>query len=172
MKEREQDCKKNKLSRRNFIKTASGAAASLLVLNSCSENQNNPDNQNDNDITVLGPRTGVINPFVNNQGQPKLVCVSGNNINEMLSRGLEALGGLGRLIAGNQDVLIKPNLNSPEPYPGISKVDSIKSIIREVKKVTGGVVQVGDQGFADSSTVYSYLNLGTAVEEENGVPSL
>lgn len=160
MKERRKKSKRQAITRRDFLKTISGTAASVFVLSSCSETQSN---QPENETTVYGPRYGIINPYVNNMGKPILVCVSGNNFNEMLSRGLEALGGLNRLVTGNQDVLIKPNLLEKSPYPWISSVDSIKGIINAVQKVSSGNVYIGDMSYEDTSTVYQYLNLQSEI---------
>jgi len=118
---------------------------------------------------VYGPRVRVPNPFVTPEGKPILVIVKGTDFRQMLEAGLEQMGGLTRLIDSNQDVLIKPNLNMAEPYPGICNLESIVETVKVAKEATSGVVSVGDQGYHSSGTVYSYLNLGEEVPNAGGV---
>jgi uncharacterized protein (DUF362 family) len=86
----------------------------------------------------------------------------------MLAAGLSLLGGLDLLIDNNQDVLINPNFNHTDPYPGVSSVDSIVSILDAVKQVTGGQVSVGDMGWEDSASVYGNLGVEAAVTNAGG----
>ncbi len=118
--------------------------------------------------TIYGPRTGISNPFVTNNGDPILVCVTGTDFNEMLQAGLDAIGGLDRLIFDNQNVLVKPNLNHSDPYPGISSPNSIADIVRKIKQVTSGEVYVGDEGWESSNVVYPYLDLESFVSAAGG----
>jgi uncharacterized protein (DUF362 family) len=110
----------------------------------------------------------VPNPYVTNDGRPILVAVEGTDFTTMLRAGLNALGGLGRLISPNQNVLIKPNLNHSDPFPGISSADSIVTIVRETVNVTSAQVYVGDEGYYPSYTVYNYLNLESLVSDAGG----
>ena len=99
--------KKNTSSRREFVKTLSGAAASAFLFGSCSMDADSSDNGNNNETSqVYGPRTGAANPYVTSDGRPILVSVTGTSFAAMLTAGLEAIGGLNKLINNNQDVLI------------------------------------------------------------------
>lgn len=168
MNEKNKVKKSNTKSRREFLKTLSGAAASVFVVGSCKTGSNNQDNQPVPEPTTYGPRTGISNPFVTNNGAPILVCVTGTDFMEMLQAGLDAIGGLDRLITNNQNVLVKPNLNHSDPYPGISSPNTIADIVREIKQVTSGEVYVGDEGYASSDLVYSYLDLESFVSGAGG----
>lgn len=149
------------LSRRRFIKSLSGAAGAALVLNQCSPQDTGADTDNQPE-NILGPRIPVANPYVNGAGKSLLVCVEGSVFSEMLMTGINAIGGLGKLI-GNREVLIKPNLNHEDPFPGITDPESILAIIREIQKVSNGQVSVGDMGHY--TTVYNYLNLDRRVSD-------
>jgi len=165
---RKKKCKKS--SRRTFIKTISGAAASVFVLGNC-KMSNNEGNGSDTPTPaeqVYSPRSSVPNPYVTADGKPILVAVAGTDFTTMLKAGLEALGGLSLLIGVDQGVLIKPNLNHSDPFPGISSADSIGAIVREVVNVTTGAVNVGDEGFTPSHTVYGYLKLESIVTDAGG----
>ncbi|MCP5108037.1 MAG: DUF362 domain-containing protein, partial [bacterium] len=150
-------------SRRDFIKTLCGSALSAFVLANCKTGINEPES-NIPAPQVYGPRTGTANPFVTADGRPILVCVEGTDISQMLRRGIEALGGLGKLVNNNQEVLIKPNCNNAEPYPGISSTDCILAIIDEIQNVSSGAISVGDQGYAVTDSVYAYMDLETAIQ--------
>jgi len=153
--------RRSHLSRRRFLRTISGGAALLSLGPLTSLVKPNP--------LALGPRTRVPNPFVTLEGKPILVCVKGTDLHQMLTEGLNLLGGLNKLITNHQDVLIKPNLNMAEPYPGISAVDGIVEMIGQVRGISEGAIFVGDQGYHDSSIVYSYLNLEPAVSAATGI---
>jgi uncharacterized protein (DUF362 family) len=168
MKEKNKTKKNNTKSRREFLKTLSRAAASVFVVGSCKTGSNNQDNQPAPEPTIYGPRAGISNPFVTNNGDPILVCVTGTDFNEMLQAGLETIGGLGRLVSDNQNVLVKPNLNHRDPYPGISSPNTIADIVREIKQVTSGEVYVGDEGWEGSDLVYPYLDLESFVSAAGG----
>lgn len=157
-------------SRRDFFKTLSGAAASVLLYGSCSRESDNKNNQGDTDSTVYGPRVGVKNPFVTNSGKPILVCIEGVNFSVMLTAGLAALGGLQKLVNQNQDVLIKPNLLEASQYPWISSLDSIGEIIAAVKDVSTGQVRVGDMSYEVIGSVYSHLGFESAINGFGGIP--
>ncbi len=157
--------KSNGLTRRDFLKGLSGAAASAIVLGACDDaSRTNPQPETPPE-NILAPRSKANNVFVNGAGKPILVCVTGKNFGEMLAAGLDKLGGLSRLIAANQDVLIKPNCNAIDEYPGISDANSLVSIVGEVKKVTSGTVSVGDQGYHGASGVYAHAGIDPLVEQ-------
>jgi len=100
-----------------------------------------------------------------------LVVVTGTDFKTMLQAGLEKIGGLAKLIDNNQDVLIKPNLNSKDIYPAISSAESIAALAEEVAGITTGTVKVGDVGFHSASdvgfhsasSVYQHINLANAL---------
>ncbi len=157
--------KNTHVTRRDFLKSLSGAAASAVILGACdggSGTNSEPQKPQEN---ILAPRSKAANVFVNNAGKPILVCVTGTNFEEMLEAGLAQLGGLSRLIGANQDVFIKPNCNAIDTYPGISDANSVVSIVKAVRQVTGGTISVGDQGYHASSGVYPHAGLDPLVEQ-------
>jgi uncharacterized protein (DUF362 family) len=110
----------------------------------------------------------VPNPYVTADGRPLLVSVEGRDFAAMLERGLRSLGGLGSLIPGGSDVLINPNFNMAEPYPGISRARSVADVVREVRAVTTGTVTVADEGYDPGPVVYTYLDLYETVGAVGG----
>lgn len=148
-------------SRRGFIKTLFKGITSLFAFSSFSKVLRS-------ETLAIDPRVRIPNPFIAPNGKPILVCVEGDNYWEMLDVGLQALGGLDRLIDNNQDILIKPNLVYTEEYPTTSSVDSIASTIEAVRSVTSGVINVGDKGGSGDLEIYEYLNLEPAVTQAGG----
>ncbi len=158
--------KKIGLSRRDFLRL-SGAAASALVFGACEASKDSkPPEPPKPDVRA--PRSRGTNVFVNGAGMPILVCVTGTDIQAMLAAGLSTLGGLNRLIGPGQNVLIKPNCNASDPYPAVSSLDCIISLIGEAKKVTAGTVSVGDQGYESSTSVYKFTGLDPDVGNAGG----
>jgi uncharacterized protein (DUF362 family) len=154
------------LSRRDFLRL-SGAAASAVVFGGCEASKDSkPPEPPKPD--VRSPRSRGANVFVNGAGMPILVCVTGTDIQTMLAAGLSSLGGLNKLIGPGQNVLIKPNCNASEPYPAVSSVQCIISLIDEAKKVTSGTVSVGDQGYESSTSVYKFTGLDPGVGNAGG----
>jgi uncharacterized protein (DUF362 family) len=147
--------KKRSISRRTFLKTIPATTATCIFFASCSPDGSENNNSDDNPL-LYGPREGVSNPYVNSSGEPILVCVRGTNFAEMMRAGMDSLGGLGRLVAG-QNVLIKPNLNHSDPFPGITSPDTIITIVNELLVAASGDVFVGDKGWLGG--VYAYLGL-------------
>lgn len=115
------------------------------------------------------PRTRKPNPFITTDGKPLLIVVSGSDFATMLQAGLARLGGLGKLIDNNQDVLIKPNLNAVDVYPAISGADAIATLAQEVVKTTSGFVDVGDVSFHPTDQVYQHTNLATVLANTGAV---
>jgi len=144
-------------SRRQFLnKITQAGVVSLvgsqaLIQNGWAHPQSNP------------PRQPLPNPYVSDDGKPLLVVVTGTDFEKMLQTGLQAIGGLNKLIDNNQNVLINPNLNSCDTYPAISSADSIAILAKEVVKVTSGLVNVGDTGFHSPTEVYPFIHLDAAL---------
>jgi uncharacterized protein (DUF362 family) len=116
----------------------------------------------------LGPRAGRTNPFVNSQGQARLVCIEGHDVSIMLRKGLLALGGLEKLIKTGDSVFLKPNLvlreSDPDAplFPTMSSPDCIRELIWLLRGHTTQI-QVGDQGGEDQDTIYDALDLVNVV---------
>ncbi len=156
------------LTRRDFLRGLSGAAAAAFIGGSCESTKTSspsPEGPPSSPGT-RPPRTRTANAFVNHAGQPILISVTGTNFATMLAAGLSRLGGLSKLVGADQDVLVKPNCNASESFPGISDPDSVGAIIREVKKVTTGTVSAGDQGYYAFS--YNFAGMGPAIEQAGG----
>lgn len=60
-----------------------------------------------------------------------------------VARSLELLGGLGRMVKPGQTVLVKPNFNSPDPFPGSTDLHFLEALVKLLQQA-GAKVAVGD----------------------------
>ncbi|MDB4443898.1 DUF362 domain-containing protein [bacterium] len=73
-------------------------------------------------------RRGGENQVLGAGGKPLLVIVEGHDINAMVEAGLEAIGGLGRVIGNHTQVLLKPNTNQQDPFPSITAPETLRAV--------------------------------------------
>ena len=75
-------------------------------------------------------RRGGDNQVLGASGKPLLVIVEGKSIDAMVDAGLDAIGGLGRVIGNHQQALLKPNTNQRDPFPSITAPDTLRAVAR------------------------------------------
>ena len=138
--DRKRDSGRCGFSRRQFLKS-SGAVAASLALSGCQPMRS---------CQARGPsrRKGKSNLFVDEDGRSLLVVVEGTDVEKMLSRGLEAIGGLGKVVVADDSVFIKPNYGSHRDYPTGSDPHFLVSIGRGVKDCRAGRVVICDSSDA------------------------
>jgi uncharacterized protein (DUF362 family) len=85
--------------------------------------------------TSRAPRckTAPPNPFVEN-GKPLLVSVEGEDLTSALRAGIEALGGLDRLLPLGREALLKGSYVVPQPYPVTTAADCIVAVADELAR--------------------------------------
>ncbi len=79
------------------------------------------------------PRRGGPNRVLGAGGRPLLVIVEGTDIGAMVDAGLEAIGGIGRVVGGQREVLLKPNTNQRDPFPSITDPATILAVARHCR---------------------------------------
>jgi uncharacterized protein (DUF362 family) len=94
-----------------------------------------------------GPRVGKGNLFTED-GKPLLIVIEGNDVDRMLEKGMEALGGLERLAAHGEAMYIKPNYGSHRDYPTGSDPHFLMSIARLWRRSGGASVTICDSSDA------------------------
>ncbi len=92
-------------SRRDFIRTAAGATAGAVLAGQFAGCSAGPQS----------PRKGLGNLFMEGD-KPLLIAVEGTDLKKMLEAGIDALGGLKKLVAGKK-VVLKPNVVASQPPP-------------------------------------------------------
>lgn len=93
-----------------------------------------------------------------------------DDVNASVARSLELLGGLGRLIAPGDRVMLKPNFNSADPCPGSTDLAFLQAVI-ELLREAGARVVVGESSGPPFTTREIMTRMGAiALLEEMGVP--
>jgi uncharacterized protein (DUF362 family) len=104
------------IPRRDFIKTAAGSTAGLALAGS--------------HIACGGstqmPRQGLGNLFMQDE-KPLLIVVEGDDLKKMLEAGLEAIGGLEKLVSG-KSVVMKPNNLAGRPPPVTTDIEMVLAV--------------------------------------------
>ena len=78
-------------------------------------------------------RRGGENQVLTPDGKPILVIIEGSNIDAMVDAGLGAIGGLGRVINNNSQVLLKPNTNQRDPFPSTTAPETMRAVARHCR---------------------------------------
>jgi uncharacterized protein (DUF362 family) len=68
---------------------------------------------------------------------------AGADLEASVARSLELLGGLDRLASTGDTVMVKPNFNSPDPFPGSTDLDFLKAVLKLLLEA-GARVVVGE----------------------------
>jgi len=126
-----------RFSRRRFLKTT-GAAAACLAMSSALRA---------GETVIPAPRAGKGNCFVKN-GKALLVVVEGTDAEKMLAKGLDAIGGLEKIVCSDEGVFLKPNYGSHRAYPTGSDPNFLVSIANHAKKCKAGKVTICDSSDA------------------------
>lgn len=94
-------------------------------------------------IPSVDPRPRVVNPWCSN-GQVTLAKVTANgDIRASVDRAIALLGHLGQAIGRGDRVLVKPNFNSPDPYPGSTDLVFLRAVL-ELLLEAGARVTIGE----------------------------
>jgi uncharacterized protein (DUF362 family) len=98
-------------------------------------------------LDIVPPRPRKENPF----RKDGMTLVSKAKVEQDLRasviQAVELIGGLGKVISTRDRVMVKPNFNSPHPYPGSSDLEFLKVVIQLLKEV-GARVVVGESSGA------------------------
>lgn len=92
------------------------------------------------DIDIVPPRPRKENPF----RKDGVVLVSKvkaeQNLKASITKAVELIGGLNKVITAGDRVLVKPNFNSADPYPGSTDLEFLKAIIHLLLEARAKVV--------------------------------
>ena len=94
-------------------------------------------------VPLVAPKLRTVNPWCRN-GQAIVSKVAvGEDISVALDRSLALLGNLGQAIGRDDNVLIKPNFNSPDPYPGSTDLVFLRAVLQLLLEA-GARVTIGE----------------------------
>ena len=136
------------VSRRDFIRTAAVGAAGAAVAGS--------------QIACAGaakpPRQGLGNLFMEGD-KPLLIVVEGQDMGAMLEAGIDALGGLGKLVSGKK-VILKPNVLNSQPPPITTPVDFVIAVGKHAQKAGATSITACDGNSSASAKAVKFDGLG------------
>ena len=135
------------MSRRDFIRTtAVGAAGAALATPyiGCSS-------------SLGSPRKGPGNLFMEGD-KPLLVVVEGIDFPKMLEAGLDAIGGLQKLVAGKK-VVMKPNIVATDPPPVTTDIDVVLAVGEKVQAAGARSVSTCDACGSGVTTASKFESL-------------
>jgi len=66
-----------------------------------------------------------------------------HDLKASVTKAVGLIGGLGKVISSGDRVMVKPNFNSPDPYPASSDLDFLKAVV-QILKEAGAKVVVGE----------------------------
>jgi len=95
------------------------------------------------DIPLVDPRPRPANPWLRN-GQALVAKVkTGGDIRAAIDRAIALLGSLEQVIDRGDRVLLKPNFNSQDPYPGSTDLAFLRAVV-ELLLEAGTKVTIGE----------------------------
>jgi len=96
-----------------------------------------------NNILVVEPKPHKMNPWRRN-GRAVVAKVRANgDVRQSIDRAISLLGGLSHVFGRGDKVLVKPNFNSPDPFPASTDIPFLRAVI-EMLLETGAKVTIGE----------------------------
>jgi uncharacterized protein (DUF362 family) len=92
------------------------------------------------DIDIVPPRPRKENLFRKDGAVLVSKVQSGQNLKASVAKAVGLIGGLNRVIAAGDRVLLKPNFNSADPYPGSTDLEFLKAVIQILLEARAKVV--------------------------------
>lgn len=94
-------------------------------------------------VPLVEPRPRTVNPWCKN-GQAVVARLKAEgDIGSCIEKAIALLGELGQAIGRGDNVLVKPNFNSPDPYPGSTDLGFLRAML-ELLLQAGAKVVVGE----------------------------
>jgi len=99
------------------------------------------------DLDIVPPRSQKENPF-RRDGKALVSKVHvEQDLKPSIARAVELIGGMGKAISRGDRVMVKPNFNSPDPYPGSTDLGFLKAVVQLLREA-GAKVMVGESAGA------------------------
>jgi uncharacterized protein (DUF362 family) len=95
------------------------------------------------DIPIVEPKPRRVNAWRNNGHALVAKVHAGENIKLSISQAIKMLGGLGRAISRGDRVLVKPNFNSPDPFPASTDLALLEAMVETLLEA-GARVTIGE----------------------------
>ena len=95
------------------------------------------------DIPLVDPRPRPVNPWLRNGRALVAKLKAGGDIRADIERTIALLGSLEQVIDRGDRVLLKPNFNSQDPYPGSTDLVFLRTVV-ELLLEAGAKVTIGE----------------------------
>ena len=95
------------------------------------------------DIPLVDPRPRPANPWVRNGEALVAKVMAGGDIRASIDRAIALLGSLEQAMGNGDRVLLKPNFNSQDPYPGSTDLEFLRAAV-ELLLEAGAKVTIGE----------------------------
>jgi len=94
-------------------------------------------------LDIVPPRPRKENPFRKDGVTLVSKVKVEHDLKASVTKAVELIGGLGKVISPGDRVMVKPNFNSPDLYPGSSDLDFLKAVV-QILIEAGAKVVVGE----------------------------
>ena len=154
------------MRRREFIKWTAIGTMSLVGLSGCAASKTS----GDAGIPEKKPESSSA-ALQGNSAEPPMVVVNGNDPNELMDRGLKALGGIGRFVKRGQTVAVKPNFSVPRTPDQAATTNPVlvAALVRRLLAAGASEVRVLDYPFTNSQMCLENSGIRREVEAAGGL---
>ena len=98
-------------------------------------------------LDIVPPRPRKENPFRKDGVTLVSKVKVEHDLKASVAKAVQFIGGLGKVISPGDRVILKPNFNSPDPYPGSSDLEFLK-VVAQLLMEAGAKVVVGESSGA------------------------
>ncbi len=156
------------MRRREFIQWTATGSLALMGLPGCGANKSSADVG----IPRKSPEAGQPAPTAPSAGGlgPSMVVVNGTDPDELIERGLQAMGGIGRFVRTGQTVAIKPNFSVPRipDQAATTNPFMVAALVKRCLGVGAKSVKVIDNPFTNAQMCLENTGIRRAVEAAGG----
>jgi len=122
------------------------------------------------DVDIVPPRPRKENPFRKDGTVIVSKVQAGQNLKASIAKAVGLIGGLDKAVAAGDRVLVKPNFNSADPYPGSTDLEFLKSVVQILLEAHAKVVVGESSGGVWRPTAKTLGKAGVvALADEMGV---
>jgi len=118
-------------------------------------------------VPLVAPKPRAVNPWCSD-GQPRVAkAVAGEDIKGSIDRVMALLGPLEKAIGRGDKVLLKPNFNSPDPFPGSTDLGFLRAVV-ELLLEAGARVTIGESSggmWRPTRNVFRKLGVSDSVRD-------
>ena len=153
------------MRRREFIQWATMGSLAVLGLPGCG-------GKSSADVGIPPQRQPVAPPTapIASSSSPAMVVVNGADSDELIERGLQAMGGIGRFVKSGQSVVIKPNFSVPRTpdQAATTNPTMVAALVKRCQAAGAKSVKVIDYPFTNAQMCLENTGIRQAVESAGG----